>query len=309
MVSVIRRRRRWRVSKASPPCFPGALSDGWLLFLVLDLVISGEGRFSGLRPCLVRRGSDSRSNDYLIEYNPTTMTITITTTTTTTTTTGSGCGGVVSLRPQWAVVAGIRSTGLTASLAIGEHVANLLLAEPAQSSTSSLLLVPSPPSFVVWPVLPSVSDLCASFADRNDGCVDVTCRLVRAATAAAGGGVLEGDEEGGGGGGSAKEHSMTHRVTHPQTRFALATRPPFLPIATAPCLRPLKEALATIAAASAATSSKPSPQASSSPLAVLTGAASVRAAGGLTNAVRGSSAPGAATAATVGRFDQHRHQQ
>jgi len=103
---------------------------------------------------------------------------------------------------------------------------------------------------VIWPLLPTLGELCASFADRNDGCVDVVCyhsdnsnssssgccaetvsSTSAAATSATRGSIL---------------HSMTHRVTHPQTRYGLSTRPPFLEIASAACLRPLREAIESI---------------------------------------------------------------
>jgi hypothetical protein len=122
-------------------------------------------------------------------------------------------------RAQWLTCAGVRSTGLTASLAIGEHVARLLgaLSSVHWPSTASQA-APRPLATVVWPRLPDLADLEASYADRNDGYVEIAFIATDGAAAAA-----EGAAEGAG----CVTIKATHRVAHPQTRFGLSTRPPF----------------------------------------------------------------------------------
>ena len=121
------------------------------------------GTYAGLRP-----GSDA-SKDYQIER--------------------------VAGKP-WVTVGGIRSTGLTASLGIARHVANLCEEAVAQSGASvgSLDVAAGPPKTTP---LPSLEAIYASYATRGDGSI------------------VFGDDEMGFG---------PHHVTHPLTREGLARR-------------------------------------------------------------------------------------
>lgn len=65
------------------------------------------------------------------------------------------------IRP-WVAVAGIRSTGLTASLGIGRHVVNLL---------ESVLPVPTKPGYIRTAPLPHVRDLINVYKSNSDGLV------------------------------------------------------------------------------------------------------------------------------------------
>jgi len=183
-------------------------------------------------------------------------------------------------RLAWLTCAGARSTGLTASLALGAFVAQLLMAPntaaAANSSTSSdqapadnastatataksvlgaaiaaaasshppiawpscagsggkehrKWALPSPLSSVKWPQLPSLETLAQSFAERNDGCVEIRCSDAPTTTNSS-------TDQGAGedvnstitaSSSSSSYPSIVRRVTHPQTRYGLATRPPF----------------------------------------------------------------------------------
>jgi glycerol-3-phosphate dehydrogenase len=65
---------------------------------------------------------------------------------------------------HWITAAGIRSTGLTASLGIGRHVAHLL---------EMILPSPSPPASIQLTPLPPVSQLVQDYASRSDGTVEI----------------------------------------------------------------------------------------------------------------------------------------
>lgn len=71
--------------------------------------------------------------------------------------------------PPWITVAGIRSTGLTASLGIGRHVTHLL----EQVWREQYGVVPCPLETPVQPTLPPLVDLIREFQKRGDGCVEI----------------------------------------------------------------------------------------------------------------------------------------
>ena len=96
--------------------------------------------------------------------------------------------------PTWVTVGGIRSTGLTASLGIGRHVADLC--ETALRASTGAL--PSPAVAITTP-LPPVQALIDSFRQRGDGTVSLSFD------------------------GSDAEHGFgPHYVTHPLTRTGFA---------------------------------------------------------------------------------------
>jgi glycerol-3-phosphate dehydrogenase len=80
---------------------------------------------------------------------------------------------------SWITVAGIRSTGLTASLGIGRHVLHLLrsILPPPPQRTTTIRTTPLPP----------VVDLVQNYRERQDGKVTI--------------------------------HGYDYKVTHPITRF------------------------------------------------------------------------------------------
>jgi glycerol-3-phosphate dehydrogenase len=65
---------------------------------------------------------------------------------------------------HWITAAGIRSTGLTASLGIGRHVTHLL---------EMMLPSPSPPASIRLTPLPPVSELVKDYSSRCDGTVEI----------------------------------------------------------------------------------------------------------------------------------------
>ena len=71
--------------------------------------------------------------------------------------------------PPWINVAGIRSTGLTASLGIGRHVTYLL----EQILREKHDVVSSPLKTPVQLALPPLPDLIREFRERGDGCVEI----------------------------------------------------------------------------------------------------------------------------------------
>jgi glycerol-3-phosphate dehydrogenase len=129
------------------------------------------GSYSGLRPATEHR-------DYQIASHPS----------------GDGSGG-------WVTVGGIRSTGLTASPAIGEYVAETLVAplleqHPRQSSkhagsapsaadglTGVTVAAANPlplyPSTRTNPAVPPLRELAEEYRRRGDGCVTLYGRAVR----------------------------------------------------------------------------------------------------------------------------------
>mmetsp|Transcript_13411 Transcript_13411/g.19733 ORF Transcript_13411/g.19733 Transcript_13411/m.19733 type:complete len:504 (-) Transcript_13411:40-1551(-) len=74
-------------------------------------------------------------------------------------------------RHNWIVAAGIRSTGLTASLGIGRHVANML--------ASCLLPAPEPMQHIRTTPLPAVSELVANYHGNKEGLVLINGYLYR----------------------------------------------------------------------------------------------------------------------------------
>lgn len=71
---------------------------------------------------------------------------------------------------HWITAAGIRSTGLTASLGIGRHVAHLL---------EMMLPSPSPPASIQSTPLPPLSELVKDYSSRCDGSVEINEVLYR----------------------------------------------------------------------------------------------------------------------------------
>jgi len=178
-------------------------------------------------------------------------------------------------RLAWLTCAGARSTGLTASLVLGEFVAQLLAAPniaaaaTASSSSSSSSIttpgattlategvlaaaiasaasahppiawpscaqsgtehakwaLPTPLVEAQWPQLPSLETLAHSFAERNDGCVEIRCS--KAPTTGSSQGEGEKEQDGGNTSATTIYPPVVRRVTHPQTRYGLATRPPY----------------------------------------------------------------------------------
>jgi hypothetical protein len=261
--------------------------------------------YAGLRPAL-RGGSVGGAaparGDYLVGFDADPA--------------GSGPAGAARRRLAWVTCAGARSTGLTASLAVGNLVTRLLAApnsppqdasrggaspagKPTADAAAAVVVaaalaaaalhppiawpscaeggqwaLPAPLTRVEWPRLPSLDALAQSFAERNDGCVEIRC--------------TDAPSDASAGGGLGAYPATVRRVTHPQTRFGLATRPPFRPLDHYPALAALVAALSD-----------------ASPLAFLkaaTAASVLR--GGYTNALYlvrvpdGVSSGGAATAAT-----------
>eukprot|EP00536_Pseudo-nitzschia_multiseries_P004183 jgi/Psemu1/187503/e_gw1.68.103.1 len=83
----------------------------------------------------------------------------------------------IQLRPQqrWIAVAGIRSTGLTASLGIGNYVVRLLrciLEDPPATETQPHRAIHTTP-------LPALEELARDFATRGDGCCAIHGRPYR----------------------------------------------------------------------------------------------------------------------------------
>lgn len=71
-------------------------------------------------------------------------------------------------RKHWVTIAGIRSTGLTASLGIGRHVTHLL-----EQILCDMGVQPKPVSVATLPALPPLTDLIHDFHRRGDGCVTI----------------------------------------------------------------------------------------------------------------------------------------
>jgi glycerol-3-phosphate dehydrogenase len=103
----------------------------------LDVDQDLVGEYVGIRP-----GTDQR--DYQIHFTP---------------------------EQQWMAVAGIRSTGLTASLGIGNYVLRQLQCVLPTPSSSSLVLTSA--NAILTTPLPPVSELVREYQQCQDGCVTI----------------------------------------------------------------------------------------------------------------------------------------
>jgi glycerol-3-phosphate dehydrogenase len=81
----------------------------------------------------------------------------------------------IAMTPEsnWIAAAGIRSTGLTASLGIGRHIVNLL---------QSVLHISSPPESIRTSRLPEIHDLVENFNKNSDGFVLIHGYMYRVST-------------------------------------------------------------------------------------------------------------------------------
>ena len=77
---------------------------------------------------------------------------------------------------SWVTIAGIRSTGLTASLGIGRHVTHLVKQILRDAS-----VVPQPLSEPMLPALPPLEDLIREFQQSDNGCVTIDGHVYKVA--------------------------------------------------------------------------------------------------------------------------------